>query len=108
MDNYETLLKLRNITKISLIDNLRIKRAIAKAERVREMLSKSDPTHCYSTDYTEVINLELRMRLNVLKYSLYDEWKKYISIERDGYTLEEYTRRFIKEYVNDDKSKTLK
>ena len=105
MDKYEMLQALQKTTKLNPIDLIRIKRANSKAENLREMLSKSDPTHCYSTDYTDAINLEIKLRLAVLKYNLYEEWKRYISVEKDGFTLEQYAFRFIEEYKNNHSKK---
>ena len=100
MDDYEKLILLRNTTKLNLIDLLRIKRACNKAENTRNMLAKCDPTHSYSTDYREALNLEINLRIRALKENLYDEWKKYLSVEKDGFTLDQYVQRFLDDYEN--------
>lgn len=105
MDIYDMLMTLRKITKMGPIGYLRVKRANDKAEALTDLINKSDPTHCYSTDYTDAINLEFKIRLDILKYNLYEEWKRYISVEQDGFTLEQYAFRFIEEYKNNHSKK---
>ncbi len=104
-EKYEMLLLLRKITKLNIVDFVRVRRECSKAEEVVHMLIKHDPTHTYSVDYTKAIDLEIRLRTNTLKYNLYDEWKKYISVEKDGFTLEQYALRFLNDYAENNSKK---
>lgn len=98
MNKDEKLKLLREVTKLDFISSYRIYRENKKAEYLRDMIAKGDPTHVYSVDYTKSNDLEYDIRMKMLMQQLYGAWKQYIIVENDGTALCDFAEWYLYNY----------
>ena len=98
MKKYERLEILREITKLDLLSAYKLHRACRKAENLRDLMARKDPSHTFSVDYTPVNELELELRMQKLQSDLKPVFNKYEHYERDKLALCEFAEGHIERY----------
>lgn len=101
----EELTTLRDMTKLNPIEYFKVYRARKQAEQLRDVYIKYEPNDVIGTDYSVANDLEYGFRMDALCRSVEEDWKKYISIENDGYGLFEYANDVLQQRIKEVRSK---